>query len=126
MKTTVALLVSAALVSACATPVHTNYRPVVDTKGVDMNTFETDLNECRAYSTQVMNEQQSAATGAVAGAVFGAAIGALLGVRGRDLSGLAGATALTGAASGAGHSYQSQTDIVKSCLAQRGYRVLGG
>jgi outer membrane lipoprotein SlyB len=125
MKKLIVVLCTLSL-AGCATPVDTTYRPVVDTKGVDMNAFERDLVECRQFANETWNAQQGAASGAIAGALFGAAIGAVLGVRGSDLARIAGATAITGGASGAGQGYRNQTDIVKNCLAMRGYRVLGG
>jgi outer membrane lipoprotein SlyB len=115
----------AVAVSGCAT-VETSYRPVVDLKGVDPAKYEADLGECRQYAVGVMNSEQGAAAGAVAGALLGVAIGAILGVSGRDLARVAGSSAVVGGASGASSQHRSQTDIVKSCLAQRGYRVLGG
>jgi outer membrane lipoprotein SlyB len=126
MKRIVALAVAVSVaLTGCATPVDTTYRPIVDTKGVDLNRYEADLVECRQYANETWNAQQGAAGGAVAGALFGAAIGAVLGVRGSDLARIAGATAITGGARGAGQAYRSQTDIVKVCMAGRGYRVLG-
>jgi outer membrane lipoprotein SlyB len=126
MKRIVALAVAVTVALAgCATPVETTYRPIVDLKGVDLNRYESDLAECRQFATQTWNDQQAAVGGAVAGALFGAAIGAVLGVNGSDLARIAGATAITAGVHGAGHAYRNQTDIVKVCLAGRGYRVLG-
>jgi shikimate kinase len=126
MKKLIVVLCAVALaLSGCAS-VDTTYRPVVDTKGVDLNKYERDLNECRQYAKQELDAAQGAAAGAVAGALFGVAIGAILGLHGSDLAQVAGVGAVTWGTAGAGGAHRSQTDIVKNCLAQRGYRVLGG
>ena len=124
MKRLIVALMSAALV-ACATPTDPQYRPIVDTQGMDHNAFERDLAECKQFATQQMDAAQGAAAGAVAGALFGAAIGAVLGLRGNDLAQVAGVGAVTWGTAGAGGAQRSQADIVKNCLAGRGYRVLG-
>ena len=69
------------------------YQPLVDSRTQGAN-YSQDLAECQAYATQ----RAGAADGAVAGAVFGA---------------------LLGAAAGEG----TQRDIIKRCLAGRGYRI---
>ncbi|MBC3807029.1 hypothetical protein H8K52_06685 [Undibacterium seohonense] len=64
-------LIAAFTLSACATT-GVNYRPIVDTKNVDMNKFEADLGECRQYAAQTAGAAERAAAGAAAGAIFGA------------------------------------------------------
>ena len=60
----------------CAAPGGAHYRPIVDTKGVDLNRYEADLRECQSYATQTAGAAESAATGAAAGALFGAVVAA--------------------------------------------------
>lgn len=126
MKTKLISIVVIASLTACASPVPVSYRPVVDLKDVDPVKYENDLGECRLYATQVWGAQERAAAGAVGGALLGAAVGAIFGLRGQSLAQVAGSSAVVGGVAGANRGYVSQTDIVKSCLAQRGYRVLGG
>ena len=98
------------------------YRPIVDTQGVDMSRYEADLAQCQAYAGQV-DPGAHAAGGAVAGAVLGAAIGAIFGNR-RTAGQGAAAYGLVGGASGAAHGADAQVDIIRRCMAGRGYRVL--
>lgn len=118
MKIIVAVLSMATVFAGCATHV-----PVIDTKGVDMNAYTTDLGECQKYAEQI-NPAGTAAVGAGAGAVFGALLGATIGGRGSAGYGArigAAEGVGTGAAGGAG----KQIQIINNCMAGRGYRVLG-
>ena len=113
----ISCLVIFAMLSGCAT-----YRPIVDTKGVDRNAYEADLKECQEYAKQV-DPGNEAATGAMAGAAFGALLGAAIGGRGT-----AGYGARVGAAQGVGagvaHGMAGQIQVIRNCMAGRGYRVL--
>ena len=40
------------LLSGCAATSGANYRPIVDTQGVDFNRYESDLRACQGYATQ--------------------------------------------------------------------------
>jgi uncharacterized protein YcfJ len=124
MKRCLCFLLSGVLASGCAT-VDKTYRPIVDLTGVDPAKYESDLADCRMFAKQTLDAEQTAVAGAVAGALLGVAIGAVFGLSGRDLSQIAGASAVAGAAGGAGQGYQNQTTIVKNCLLHRGYKVLG-
>lgn len=117
MKLITTVIISAALVG-CAT-----YRPVVDTKNVDMAQYEQDLLECQSYANQV-SPAGNAVAGAAIGAIFGAALGAIIGNssiagQGAAMGGLYGA----GGAAGAGAAKQQA--IIMRCLSGRGYQVLG-
>jgi len=100
--------------AACAS------RPIIDTQGVDMARYESDLAHCQRIAQQVRSGQKVATRSAV-GAGTGAATGAIL----DDVS--AGEGAGVGAISGAvagGFSADSEKDrVVKNCLRQRGYTV---
>lgn len=110
------------VLAGCATG-GANYRPMVDTKGVDMNRFEADLGECRQYALQVSGAAERAAVGAVAGAIFGAILAVVAGSR-YDSGATARVGALTGAVVGGMEGETDQRSIIRSCLNGRGYRVL--
>ena len=116
MKKTIATLLILSM-TGCAT-----YRPIVDNKGTNPAAYEADLKECQAYAEQV-SPAEHAATGAVLGAVFGAVLGAALGNRDMAMRS-AGGMAVVGAASGTGEGAKAQVNIVRRCMAGRGYRVL--
>ena len=116
------LLIAIMLTAGCA-----NYRPLIDTRGVDMSGYEANLAECQAYARSE-NPAASAAGGLVTGAAIGAAIGAIAGAFvGAADSGAAMGAALGGAqgvvAGGAG-SAETQKEIIQRCLSGRGYSVL--
>lgn len=111
----VLVAVISALSYGCAT-----YRPIVDTKGVDMVAYENDMRECQAYAEQE-SPGSKAAAGAVGGAVIGVAISALFGTsRNRG----AAVVAASGAGAGAGAGMRAQVAITRNCMAGRGYKVL--
>ena len=106
--------------TACA---GASYRPMIDTVGVDMNRYEGDLAQCQAYADRV----SGAATQALVGAGIGAALSlglAIIGGGGYSQSRSAAAGALLGGTAGGFQGNQSQADVVKNCLAGRGYRIL--
>ncbi len=110
-------LMLVATLAGCAT-----YRPIVDTKGMNPQAYESDLRECQAYAEQ-LNPAEHAAGGAVAGALFGAVLGAIVG--NHDLAAqMAGVGAVSGAASGGGEGANAQKNIIRRCMSGRGYRVL--
>jgi outer membrane lipoprotein SlyB len=90
----------AALLMGCA---GATYRPIVDTQGLDMNRYEADLQSCQQYAKQTTDGPNSAAIGAVAGAALGSVLAGVAG-------GASGET--------------NQRNIIRRCLAGRGYRVL--
>jgi outer membrane lipoprotein SlyB len=110
-------------VAGCAASSGANYRPIVDNKGVDLNRYESDLRECQTYATQTAGAAESAAVGAVAGAALGAVLAAAAGGNySRANSAKVGAV---GGAVGAGAQGETdQRNIIRRCLAGRGYRVL--
>jgi outer membrane lipoprotein SlyB len=93
--------------------------PIVDTKGVNMAHYESDLADCEGYSEQVRIEN-GVAKGTVAGAAVGGATGAVLG----DVAEGAGVGAITGAARSAQIGSREKSQVVKNCLRGRGYKVL--
>lgn len=115
---TVTLIAAALILTGCASR-GANYTPLVDMKGRDPSAFSQDATECQAYAKQRLD----AAQGAIAGAVLGALLGAALAPRGYR-SNVAGYGALAGGASGAAGANENQENIVRRCLAGRGYNVL--
>lgn len=111
----IALLVS--LLAACA-----SYRPVVDMQGVESAKYEADLRECQQYAQQ-RNPAFQAGAGAAVGALLGVALAAAMGSSYSRNTGAA-IGAVTGGASGAAHGAESQVQIIRNCMAGRGYRVL--
>lgn len=117
----IAVALSIAL-AGCATTGQ-NYRPIVDTKGVDFNKYETDLRDCQGFAAQASSAGESAAAGAVAGALLGGALAAAAG-RGYDRKASARVGALTGAVGAGANGETGQRNIINKCLAGRGYNVL--
>lgn len=102
-------------IASCA-----NYSPIVDSKGVDMSNYETDLSQCQQYAEQVSTGGDTA-TGAGVGAALGWALSA---VSGGDNKVGASVGAVSGGAAGLGRSAASQKEIIIRCLQGRGYKVL--
>ena len=123
ITTLVAVLSAAAFLVGCAATSGANYRPIVDSKGVDLNRYESDLRECQSYATQTAGAADSAAAGAVAGALFGAV---LAGAAGKNYSKSSSARvgAVSGAVGAGVEGERNQKNIIKRCLAGRGYKVL--
>ena len=121
MKTT-AIILSAAILAGCANT-GAQYQPLVDGRTQGAN-YSQDLADCQQYATQ----RAGAADGAVAGAVFGALIGVALlavgGGRGGWGNEVAAVGAVAGGLQGAAAGEGTQRDIIKRCMAGRGYGVL--
>lgn len=95
---------------------------IIDRKGVDMNQYYADLEECRSYGTEVRTAEKGT-RGAVSGAVVGGAVGAIAdGSEGAARG--AGIGAVTGGARGISEGESEEVEVVKRCLSGRGYRVL--
>ena len=122
LKSGVIMLSAAVLLAGCAsTGTGSNFRPIVDNKGVDLNRYEADLQECQAYAKNTANAGKSGAGGAAVGAALGLAL-ALIG--GDKKLASAGTGAVIGGAAGAAAGEGSQRDIIRTCLTGRGYKVL--
>jgi len=108
-------LATAAVLAGCSS----SSGPIVDTKGVNMTHYESDLADCQGYAEQVHIER-GVVKGAVAGGAVGAATGAVLGDTGKG----AGVGAIAGAAKSAQRGDREKSRVVKNCLRGRGYKVL--
>ena len=111
---TVAGLVPAAVAGCAANP-----RPIIDRKGVDPVAYERDLAECSKYAGEIQ-VASGAAKGAVAGGAYGAAVGSIHGHASQG----AGTGAISGGAWSALDADREKQQVVKRCLAGRGYHVL--
>ena len=114
MKKT-AVILSIILLSGCA-----SYRPIVDTRGVNQASYETDLRDCQAYAEQV-SPAGHAAVGAFIGAGLSLAISAILG---GDNGTSAAVGAVLGGATGAGGGAEAQVNVIRRCMQNRGFNVL--
>jgi outer membrane lipoprotein SlyB len=115
-----AITISALLISGCANT-GANYRPIIDSKHVDLNRYEADLQECQHYAEQKGGAGEKALIGAGAGAVLG---GVLAAVGNGDKGSASRVGGVMGAVSGATSGDQGQRVIIKRCLIGRGYKVL--
>jgi outer membrane lipoprotein SlyB len=116
----VALALTVGVLSGCA-GMGANYRPMIDSKGVDFNRYEADLRDCQQYAEQASGAGTGAVTGAAGAAIVGNIVSAIVGgSRGRTTA----ASAVVGAASGAAAGEQNQRAVIKNCLIGRGYKVL--
>jgi len=95
---------------------------IIDEKSVDMNQYRQDLADCRAYASQVKTGEKTA-KGAASGAVVGGLTGAIFGGASGAAQG-AGVGAIGGGVTGANEGERTEVDVVKRCLAGRGYRLL--
>ncbi|MBT7754005.1 MAG: glycine zipper family protein [Gammaproteobacteria bacterium] len=94
-------------------------KPIIDTKGVDMTLYETDLEECNAYSDDV-SITRSIAKGSATGAAVGAVIEAISDRR-KDAIEIG---AVTGGTQSGLRAAREKEQILKQCLKGRGYKVL--
>ena len=122
MKKLISIILAASMAGCATYNGGASYQPVVDTKGVDLNKYYQDVAECQTYARQVMGAGEVAAAGAVVGALFGLAMAAADG--GRNKGRWASVGAVSGLASGAGQGETNQREVIRRCLAGRGYNVL--
>lgn len=120
---------SLALAAAVALAACASYTPVVDTRrpGFDEARYQQDLWECQRYAAeidQVRGTMEGAVLGAVIAAAFGAIVGSFGGNVGQGAAIGASVGGLGGGLGGFGEAEAQQNQIVRNCLAGRGYAVL--
>lgn len=121
-RTSAVILICAGLLS-CQSGRGPGYSgPIVDTKGVDMTRYETDLAECQAIADQVPVGER-VVVGAATGAVIGGAIGTVVGNH-RTAARTAGVGAIGGGVRGASSGLSERDRVIHNCLRGRGYSVL--
>ena len=113
-----AAIASVVVMGGCATT-GSNFTPLVDLQGRSPLQYDQDVVDCKAYALQKANAAQGAAAGAMAAAL----LGAFLAPRGYRNE-VAGKSAVLGGISGAGGASNSQENVIRRCLAGRGYNVL--
>jgi outer membrane lipoprotein SlyB len=113
--TFLSLFCIATLVSGCAA--HPD--PIVDTKGIDMQKYAQDWDECEVYTEQILISQ-----GVVKGAAAGAAVGAVDGAIRGNTGERAARGALYGGAISGRDADEARQMVFKRCLRGRGYKVL--
>jgi outer membrane lipoprotein SlyB len=123
IKKVLTLCALSMVILGCSANSGAKSRPIVDSKGVDMNRYQADLSDCQSYAQQTSGAGASAVAGAVAGAAIGAAFAALAG-DGYSKSANARVGALSGGLSAASKGMESQQSIINKCLTGRGYSVL--
>ena len=126
MRRAVCLALAAALGLAACGP----YDPIIDRgqAGFDDAAYQRDLAECRGYAAEIEPARQAvggALLAAAAGAAFGAIIGSFDGNAGRGAGLGASVGGLGGGVRGGATAIDRQEEIVRRCLAGRGYAVLG-
>lgn len=109
------LMISVIVLSACSA----HPEPIIDERGVNMNIYTADLEECESYADPI-----SVGEGAARGAAGGAAVGAATGVISGDIYSGAGYGAIYGSTRYGNEAEREKRMVVKRCLAGRGYRVL--
>jgi hypothetical protein len=104
-----------------------SYDPIVDRRGVSEAQYQADLADCRTYAEQV-SPLEEAGGGALLGGAIGAALGAIAGAFGGDAGGGAAVGAAVGGAgggiSGGLEGAEGQRQVIRNCMAGRGYNVL--
>jgi hypothetical protein len=121
MKKISTLIIVTLILQGCA---GAQYRPLVDTKNVDLNTYDADLKECQEFAQGEMGAAKSAAAGATLGAIFGAVLLAALGGNNRQIGMGAAAGGISAGVSAGAAGEHNQRNVIKQCLAGRGYSVL--
>jgi hypothetical protein len=119
LRVIVAALAVSGLAACQSSP---KQRVIVDTKGMDPAVYEQDLAECSTLADQA-KPGSSAMRGALGGAVIGGALGGIFGDS-RSAGRMAGGGAVIGGASQAGAGYSERDQVLRNCMAGRGYRVL--
>lgn len=118
----VSLAAAAALLVGCASS-GANYAPMVDIRPGQEKAYESDLAACQNYARQRPGAGSGAAGGALGGAALGAVIGSVTRTRAYRTD-MATVGAITGGLSGASSGANAQQNIIRRCMAGRGYTVL--
>lgn len=109
------LLVLTVVAAGCAA--HPD--PIVDTKGIDMDAYATDWDECEEFTEQIL-----IAKGIIKGTAAGGAVGAIDGAIWGDVGRGAARGALWGGTISGLDADEAKQMVFKRCLRGRGYKVL--
>lgn len=111
-----------ALVAAC-TNSGASYQPVIDGP-VDAN-YNANLAQCQSLASQQGAFDSNTAGQAVAGAAIGGGTAALVNNRGTNARDAALVGAAVGITAGALDQQRNKESIIRNCMRQRGYNVVG-
>lgn len=109
------------LLAGCA---GANFRPLIDASGKDPGRLESDMRECQQYASQVAGAGTQAAVGAGAGALLGHLFAGLAGGNRMQRNQTSAVATASGALGGAAHGETDQRNVIRRCMAGRGYNVL--
>jgi outer membrane lipoprotein SlyB len=115
------VILLALALTACSSKPRTPGGVIIDKRGIDMQQYAADLDECGAYADEVRAGEKVAAHSA-GGAVVGGAVGSIY--RHSDAEEGAAAGAVVGAVRGVERVSAERSLVVKNCMRQRGYIVL--
>lgn len=101
------------------------YTPVIDTTGVNVSRYHSDLQACRSFSRQI-DVSAAEMNGLIAGILYGAATGAAVGQNRRSMDYGARVGGSAGIGRAGSRAVNKQEIIMANCMASRGYRVLEG
>jgi outer membrane lipoprotein SlyB len=93
--------------------------PIIDTKGVDMEVYTMDWDECEVYTEEIL-----IAAGIIKGTAAGGAVGAIDGAIWGDVQTGAARGALWGGTISGLDADQERQKVFKNCMRGRGYKVL--
>jgi hypothetical protein len=120
-KTLLALPLIAA--AAACTNTGASYQPVIDGP-VDAN-YAANLSQCQNLASQQGAFDNNTAGQAVAGAAIGGGTAALVNNKGTNARDAALVGAAVGLTAGALDQQRNKESIIKNCMRQRGYNVVG-
>jgi hypothetical protein len=125
MNTTKLIFITLLITSmtACSN-MGSNYSPIIDKQGIDEAKYQQDLAECQNLSTEAQGAGKDGAKKAAGGAAVGALIGLVGGGNSTNIAQAAGVGGVIGGASGLYSGNQEKQNIIRRCLAGRGYKVL--
>ncbi|MDV7142100.1 glycine zipper family protein [Tropicimonas sp. TH_r6] len=119
---TISAIALAGVTAACATT-GANYQPVID--GAVGPNYSNDLAQCQALASQQgAFDSNTAATAATGAAVVGGST-AVFNNKGTNVRDAALVGAAAGVAAGALQQQSNKETIVRNCMRQRGYNVVG-
>lgn len=119
---TISAIPLVAVLAACATS-GANYQPVVD--GAVGPNYSNDLAACQALAAQQGAFDSNTGAAAATGAALAGGTTAVFNNKGTNARDAALIGAAAGVAGGALQQQQNKENIVKSCMRQRGYNVVG-
>ena len=96
-----------------------NPKPIIDTRGLDMERYQVDMAECEQIGKEV-----EIAKGTAKGAALGAAVGGAIGAISGDVGEGAGYGGVYGGLESGLDGDRERQWVFKECMEGRGYRVL--